>query len=131
MKKSIKVLGIISIIIIVLEVILGVWASYTDSGLGASLLIVLILLPLFGIILGAWIIGFLIFYLKKKNKRIANMIVLIGLIILGIIFIISLLGLFGIMPFDAWDVAGWFAWPFQVLILIFFIIMKRIVNSKK
>jgi hypothetical protein len=130
MKTWVKTLGIISIVLIVLDIILMIIAASTGDGLGAGLLIALILFPLLAIIIGAWLIGFLLIYIKNRNKTLANIIAVSGLVLFSIIFIISILGLFNIMPLERWDIAGWFAWPFQLIIIVFFIISTIIINKK-
>jgi len=125
MKTWVKTLGIISIILIILDVILMV---IYDNVLGA----ILIFLPFFGIIIGFWIFGFLFFYLKKHSlSLVANIISICGLVLFCIVFLISALELFfKIMPFGRLDIAGWFIWPFQLIIIIFFVIATIIINKK-
>ena len=130
MKTWIKTLGIISIALIILDIILMIIVGSTGDGLGAGLMIGLILLPFLGIIIGIWLISFLLVYLIKKNKALAKILSIIGLVFFGIVFLISILGLFRIMPFENWDIGGWFAWPFQVIIVIFFIVSTIVTNRK-
>ena len=80
-------------------------------------------------ILGFWIFGYLLMYLKRKNKKLARIISVFLLSAFGILFIISTLGLFRIPPFYSWDIARWFAWPFQLVITIFLIITTIIINK--
>ena len=132
MKTWVKISGIISIILIILDIILMIILPMKDEiGFGSAFLIGYFLLPLLVIIIGSWLIGFLLFYLRNKNKCFANIISISGLTLFSIIFIISILGLFRIMPFYRWDIAGWFLWPFQLVIIIFFIVFTIIINKKQ
>ncbi|MEI6849927.1 MAG: hypothetical protein WCK29_02730, partial [archaeon] len=54
---------------------------------------------------------------------------LIGIIIMIIVFIISTLGLMRIPPFDYWDIAGFFLYPLQIVIVIFLIGLVYFVNK--
>ena len=128
MKTWVKILGVISIILIVLVIISMIFVALTGDAFATGFTFLLIFFPILAMVIGAWLIGFLLAYLK--NKIIANIISVAGLVFFSIIFLISILGLFQIMPFKRWDIAGWFAWPFQLAIIIFFIVSTIVINKK-
>jgi len=131
MGAWLKTLGIISIILVIIDIILMLVVFFSDADrLGRAIFGGLILFPFLVLVVGIWLVGFLLVYLKKKNNALGNIISWGGLTIFGVIFIISILGLFRLPPFDYWDIAGWFVWPFQLVIVIFFIIFTIIVNKK-
>jgi len=73
-QSWLKISGIISLVIIVVDIVilLLLWIPcYTRScdGFIEGILAVFILLPILGIVIGCWVIGFLIHYLKNNNKK--------------------------------------------------------------
>ncbi len=95
------------------------------------IVILIISFPALGI--GMLLLTFnLVYYLKKNNKEsIGNFILWILLIFFGAVFIISSLGLINVSPFERWDIAGWFAWPFQLIIVIMLIVLIVVLNRDK
>ncbi|MBN1779105.1 MAG: hypothetical protein JW816_02700 [Candidatus Buchananbacteria bacterium] len=125
-----KTLLTISIILSIIDIVLTILVlSISKDPIGRAIVGGL-LLSFLVIIIGMWLLGFLLNYFKKKSKVITNIISIVGLVIFGLTFSISTLGLLRIMPFDRWDIAGWFAWPFQLIIVIFFMISTIVLNKK-
>ena len=121
--KKIRWFNIIGIIILVLGVI-SLFAFQNDE---FGLHITLISLPL--IILSVFFFIFnLVYYFKNKNKFLGSIIFGILLVFFVLVLIISTLGLFRTMPFDHWDIAGWFLYPLQIVIVIILIISEIIIN---
>ncbi len=124
--KWIKVLNWIAIIFFLGAVIsLFVFMGMDFGGLGMLILSV----PLAGV--GVLLLSFNFFYyIKRRNKVLGNILLSILLIFFGIVFIISTLGLMRIQPFDYWDIADWFLYPLQIVIIIFLIILVYYLNKK-
>lgn len=130
MKKWIRNLGIATIVMAIIDILLMIYASNIPDGIAALIFILIIVIPTTSLIVGSWLVGFLIFYLKEKNKNAANIISGSCLTIFGTIFLISILGLLKIDPFYMWDFAGGFFWPLQLVIVITFAITTVVINKK-
>src|SRR3989344_5922924 len=124
-----KILGILSAVAIILDIVVlfPFWIQ-CFTRFCSNLVTDIILLPILGIIVGCWVIGFLINHLKNNNKKWFGRIVLIGgSIIFGIIVMLTLLEYIGI---EGFDFRGWFPLPFSLVVFLFFII-SLIINSRK
>ncbi len=109
-------LGIMSVFIIL---------PNDEFGLG----VLLISFPL--VVISLLLFSFnLVIYFREKNKALGNWIFGLLLAFLSIIFIISTIGLFDIQPFGRWDIAGWFLYPLQIVIIIILIVYEFQLNKK-
>lgn len=121
-----KVFNWVALLLFVLTIVSFIIFLNMEFG-GIGVLIVSI--PLAGIAL--LLLSFNPLYSLRKHKMTvtANIILWILLIFFGIVFIISSLGLMHFSPFERWDIAGWFAWPFQLIIVVFLIVFIAFLNK--
>jgi hypothetical protein len=83
----VKVLGMISILLAIgiLSLFLYAWmdcVERTCDGLGIGLFVMFIIVPPLAFIFGAWLLSFLFYYLKTREKvLIAKIIAIIGLLV--------------------------------------------------
>jgi|SRR3989344_4087279 len=126
-KKSTKLFKITTSIVLVVLLSISFIQIFTVVRSSLEFAMPWLFWPLFAVVFIGWFINAC---LKNGRKITANTISILGLVIFGLIFLISTLGLFRIMPFYRWDIAGWFAWPFQLVIVIFFIVSTIIINKK-
>ncbi len=123
----VKILGIVSIILIIPVIVFAGWMLlFTPLEIGGALILLLFILPFFGIIIGFWIFGFLFSYLKNHNLSI------VANIIAAILLIASLGFSFWLIPGMSGSALPGFLIlsSFPISVVIYSIIALIIINSK-
>ncbi|MBP7708773.1 hypothetical protein KA107_03735 [Candidatus Pacearchaeota archaeon] len=124
MGKKLNITGLIFFILAILFWFIDIFLLNDEFGIG----ILIIGIPLLGIAIIFWFLSF-VFYLASKKPKIAKMTAIILLIFFSVVLISSILGLMSIGPFEYWDIAGWFVWPLQVIIVVSLIIVTIKLNK--
>ncbi len=115
-----KITGTISLVLIIADIFI-VWIPCFPR-ICHDLVTDIILLPILGIILGCWVVGFLV-----SRKLLGSSVLIVGSVISGAVVFLTLSEYVGIRGFDF---RGWFPLPFSLFIFLF-LIVSAIINSRK